>query len=396
MKDKASGNKNHIRSHLPIYPKAFIASARLSKERDRVFVEMPFEAQHSDSIWKIIRAVCDIHGLIAHRADSSVYPNPIVTDILEEIERSEIIIADLTGMNPNVLYELGIAHVRCDSVILLCDKNQKLPFDLASLRCIFYDLSMREGSVELAENLGRTLNALKSVGPPIIINSVLDRTKLITTDLQVLASLPDEELSNRTVWFSGFLSSLAITSDEEYPPEEKEYRIALSGEIESLLTLARRGCLIRCIITPPSEYDLVIDRVDYACCRLRGLLSFLESNDQALKNIEWAVSPFRQKNVYIIDRISYFEGYKKGIQSGYGLTLRLSALDAISANISLYEVLFERLATYTLTKYGEPEEEHREALRRATINCLKQSLEFCLSKRQETANSLERHSKGRA
>ena len=102
---------------------------------------MPFKEDHTEMLWEIIHNDCKILDLKACRADSADHPNPIVADILYEIGRAEIIIADLTESNENVLYELGIAHVRCDSVILVCQKDQALPFDLAHLSCIFYDIN---------------------------------------------------------------------------------------------------------------------------------------------------------------------------------------------------------------------------------------------------------------
>ncbi len=377
MQKPTAGGGQRARIDLPQYPKAFVASAKLAKERDRVFVAMPFEDEHTSNLWKVIEGVCSIRGLNLRRADSSSYPNPIVADILEEIERAEIVVADLTGLNPNVLYELGIAHVRCDSVILLCQKGQTLPFDLASFRVIFFDLSSNNERVALADRLGRTLDALRVVGPPTTIQSVLERTRLIIGDLETLAGRPDDELSKEVVWYSGFLSSFAISPEEPFPPEEEEYQKALMEEKESLLRLARRGCVIRCIITPPSPDALLRGNLDIAHGRVKTLLKFLKSQDQALKNIEWSVSPFRQKSLYLIGHVALYEGYKRGFQRGFGLTLRQTGLDAINACISLYEVLFEYQSTYTLANFGVGELDHRrEALRLSTIKCLEDSLEY--------------------
>lgn len=366
---------------LPVYPKAFIAAARLTRERDRVFVAMPFGARHTEALWRVIRGLCDIHGLNVVRGDSAVRPNPIVADILEELERAEIIVADLTGLNPNVLYEVGIAHARCDSVILLSQKEQSLPFDLANIRCISYDLSTREGQIELAERLGRTLEALKTVGPPMVIESTIERTNFIVNDLKALANLCDEELSKETVWFSGFLSAFAIGEEGE-EIEDKYYR-ALIDERKALLSLALRGCRIRCIITPVSQTALIPARLDVARRRTSNLITFLESNRAELRNIEWAVSDHMQKNLYIIGRISCFEGFKKGIQRGFSLTLRQTQLGAIDANVSLYEILFDRLATKTVATYsGQVTDDRREALRLATIDCLQESLRYCATRMQ--------------
>jgi len=378
MQEARAGQRRRI--DLPQYPKAFVAAARLAKERDRVFVAMPFEDEHPRILWRVIQGVCNIRGLNLRRADSSSYPDLIVADILEEIERAEIVVADLTGLNPNVLYELGIAHVRCDSVILLCQKGQRLPFDLASFRVIFFDFSSIDGQVAFADRLGRTLDEIRVIGPPTTTQSVLERTRLVISDLQTLASRPDDELSREVVWYSGFLSSFAISAEEPFPPEEEEYQKALMQEKDSLLALARRGCVIRCIITPPSPDALLRGKLDIAYCRVKALLQFLMSHDETLKNIEWAVSPFRQKSLYLIGHVSLYEGYKRGFQRGFGLTLRQTGLDAINACISLYEVLFEYQSTYTLANFGVGElDDRREALRLSTIKCLEGSLEFLRS-----------------
>ena len=95
MQEARAGQRRRI--DLPQYPKAFVAAARLAKERDRVFVAMPFEDEHPRILWRVIQGVCNIRGLNLRRADSSSYPDLIVADILEEIERAEIVVADLTG-----------------------------------------------------------------------------------------------------------------------------------------------------------------------------------------------------------------------------------------------------------------------------------------------------------
>lgn len=374
--NKCNHNQGFRRIDLPMYPKAFISEANFHKERGRVFVVMPFGMNHSDKLWRILRGVCDIRELNIHRADQRVDPNPIVCDILEEIEKAEIIIADLTDLNPNVLYEVGIAHVRCDSVILLCKKGQKLPFDLSSIRCIFFDLDEPRGDVDLAERLGKTLDSLRSIAPPIIIDSKLKRTQIIINDLQILAKLPKEEIPKEKILFSGGLSAFSISKNEPIQPGEEQYQEALIIEKESLINLAEKGFIIKCILTPPIYTHVKIDSIDVRKQRLQCLLDFLKSNDKALKNIEWVVSPFRQKNQYIIGHISYLEGYKKGTLRGFDFTLRQTDSNAISANISLYEVLFNSMEIYTLSTYGSPGIDDRcEALKQAMINCIKKSLE---------------------
>jgi len=362
---------------LPSYPRAFIAAAKLQRQRDRVFVAMPFDAGHSKTLWKLIQSVCEIHELVPRRGDSNQAAHSIVTDVLKELESAEIVVADLTGLNANVLYELGIAHARCDSVVLLCQRGQDLPFDLASIRCLFFDLSTASGREELAVSLGRVLEELRQPGKPTIIDGSTERTQSVIADLKLLSDLPDDELKSEVIWYSGFLSSFSV--GEEKSDRSAAYLDARTAEREWLLKLARRGCSIRCVITPPSKDNLLPDRVSYAMERVRALLAFLESDEPALANIDFVISPYLQKNFYIIGRLCFSEGFRIGLESGYPLTLRQSDPDAVKSSTLLHAALFERLRDCTLMQYP-PARSHTNAhenLRRATIRCLQESLAFC-------------------
>jgi hypothetical protein len=365
------------RIDLPSYPKAFISTANLSRERDRVFSAMPFNAEHSDQLWKIIQGVCSIRGLNLRRADSPVYPNPILVDILDELEKAEIIIADLTGLNANVLYELGIAHVRCDSVILVCKKGQILPFDLGNIRCIYFDFGSPKMQVEFAERLGKSIDALKAIGPPTLITSPIDRTKAIVSDLERLSNLTNDELAKEVVWYSGFLSPFAISANETFPEAETELQTYLLKEKEAILSLARRGCKICCIITPPSADFIIPGRAQYAATRVNNLLDFLNGQDNSLNNIVFVVSAYQQKSIYIIGKIACFEGFRKELNSsGYSLTLRQTGL-AVTSNIALYEVLSKKLASDQITtKEFDKIFEIRKLLNLKTIEILHQSKQF--------------------
>jgi hypothetical protein len=81
-------------------------------------------------------------NLICRRADDFRTPH-ILDTILKNIAQSEYLVADLTGANPNVFYELGIAHCVKDApkVILLAQSMDFVPFDLRHLRCIIYQQS---------------------------------------------------------------------------------------------------------------------------------------------------------------------------------------------------------------------------------------------------------------
>lgn len=126
------------------------------KEKD-VFVIMPFSEPWSNDLWKsMIIPVVESMGLTPIRADD-LYGRSIMEDIWKGILHSAIVIADITGRNPNVLYELGIAHTLGKKVILLTQNVKDIPFDLQHLRHIIYNNTFTGGN-ELRNSLINHIN----------------------------------------------------------------------------------------------------------------------------------------------------------------------------------------------------------------------------------------------
>ena len=73
-----------------------------------------------------------------HRADKAVRSGDIIRHVIEQLVTSDIVIADLTGKNPNVFYELGVRHAVSNNTILIAEDIEDIPFDLRSLRAIPY------------------------------------------------------------------------------------------------------------------------------------------------------------------------------------------------------------------------------------------------------------------
>ena len=199
-------------------------------------------------------------------------------------------------------------------------------------------------------------------------------------DLEGLEQLPSKSLVNQVVWFSGFLSTFAIGDDECFLGSPDYYE-ALMREKACLLKLAQRGCMIRCIITPPSEHDLIAADVQIAMCRLRTLIDFLErpASDPTIDQIEFAVSPYRQKNLYVIGQRCVSEGFKVALDRGYPLTLRSGNADVVAAHTAAMAIIFQRLVSLTLTTYfsERPTLDIRHALRDSVVSSLQKSLNEC-------------------
>ncbi len=80
-------------------------------------------------------------------------------DVVNLIDRSHVVIADCTGRNPNVSYEIGIAHTLGREVILITQIEADVPFELRHLRYVAY-LNNGEGRAVLAQALQQRLEAL--------------------------------------------------------------------------------------------------------------------------------------------------------------------------------------------------------------------------------------------
>lgn len=99
------------------------------------------------------------------RADELFGGGHIIADILEGIGKSEIVIADVTNRNPNVFYELGIAHTVKDirAVIIITRSVKDVPFDLSHLRCIEYEPSPA-GLETLQQQIAESIRAAVPAG----------------------------------------------------------------------------------------------------------------------------------------------------------------------------------------------------------------------------------------
>ena len=123
------------------------------------FVIMPFAEKLQPVYEDSIRPTVEAAGLRCERADEVRGTNTITWDIWERINRARFLIADLTDLNANVFYELGLAHALSKDVVLLTQSMEFVPFDLRGLRCICYDTTKR-GADRLETQLAATIAAL--------------------------------------------------------------------------------------------------------------------------------------------------------------------------------------------------------------------------------------------
>lgn len=107
--------------------------------------------KRSDQVLKhIVRPAASSCDYKVLRADEIEKPGMITSQVIQHVVNEQLVIADLTGWNPNVFYELAIRHAIKKPVIQLINKGDRIPFDVAGSRTIYIDLHDLD-SVETAK-----------------------------------------------------------------------------------------------------------------------------------------------------------------------------------------------------------------------------------------------------
>jgi nucleoside 2-deoxyribosyltransferase len=144
------------------------------------FVIMPFRAELNYFYLYLQQYLRSKHGLHVERGDHRILTKPLLEKIRDQIRRADVIIADITHRNPNVFYELGLAHAAETPVILITQDNvEDAPADIRHLEFIVYHLARHD------DFLTKLDNAIHNV-------SVEDYKSLYTRASRLLKSLNAE------------------------------------------------------------------------------------------------------------------------------------------------------------------------------------------------------------
>ncbi len=112
-----------------------------AEERPKAFVLMPFSPLMDQVYSALIKPALDAAGYVASRADSDLNQVAIMRDVVSGIQHAQLVVADMTGRNANVFYELGLAHGLQKPVILLAQSTADIPFDLGAYRTVIYEVT---------------------------------------------------------------------------------------------------------------------------------------------------------------------------------------------------------------------------------------------------------------
>ncbi len=142
-----------------------LSKAAAVSANDTCFVMMPFAPPLGDYYQKIFEPAIVKAGLKPMRADNDIFgTGKIIDQIWIGINSAKVLIAELTLRNPNVFYELGLAHALKKPVVLVCANEQDVPFDLKHIRVIYYDMHDPFWGQKLIEKIAE--NILSAISNP--------------------------------------------------------------------------------------------------------------------------------------------------------------------------------------------------------------------------------------
>jgi hypothetical protein len=139
----------------------------------------------------IVARAADEVDLQAVRGDQLAEPGQITSQVIQHVLGARAAVADLTGRNPNVYYELAIRHTARLPTVLIAEEGEQLPFDVAPMRTIFFrtnDLrSADRCRDEIVQHLRRALDG--AVDSPITTSIDLQRLQAGNTVERNVAEL---------------------------------------------------------------------------------------------------------------------------------------------------------------------------------------------------------------
>ncbi len=139
-----------------------VSDFQVRAEQRKAFVVMQFSDPYNQVYSDVIKLACEEFALKALRADEMYGPGIIIKDVVDQIERSQVVIADITPPNPNVYFEVGYALAVKKPIILLAARETpeaRLPFDVSAFRVLFYENSIG-GKAKLEEGLRKHLKEI--------------------------------------------------------------------------------------------------------------------------------------------------------------------------------------------------------------------------------------------
>jgi hypothetical protein len=192
--------------------------------RPFVFVLMPFDRDFRDVYRLGIKPAAEHAGAYCERIDEQIFAESILSRIYNQIAKADLIVADMTGRNPNVFYEVGYAHALGKTAILVTQNSDDIPFDLKHYPHIIYGGSISDLKDELHRRIQFHL-----ANPDTQITRMPSRLEftiagtLIATDARIPIPYDDQQIS-----YGKQVIPLGIHNPEDTVVNWRDSRLALA------------------------------------------------------------------------------------------------------------------------------------------------------------------------
>lgn len=180
----------------------------MNGDKPLAFVLMPFAEGMKSIYTDLIMAALVAQGYEVRRADDLGTQQNIMRDVIASLERASLVVADLTGRNPNVMYEVALAHGLRRPTILIAQRTEDIPFDLQGYRTIVYDVAEPSSLLSPLGDIARR-HAVGDVlfGNPLTDFGSREPPPLPASDLRRLGARARETGSAMTVSLDALMQS---------------------------------------------------------------------------------------------------------------------------------------------------------------------------------------------
>ena len=294
-----------------------------------VFFVMPFEEDFL-SLYDHLKERFKDKFAFTNAGDLDNQQN-ILKDIVEGIGNADVVIADLTGLNSNVSYELGLAHAMNKKTIIITQSISELPFDLKSYRAVEYSLQFNKLPPfleELHKLLQGAIDGSVKYGNPVSdyypeFVSQIDNTSVVTFNGFEEDNQKKEDKDSGERGFIDFIADI-----EENTNQMTDELNAITSDLEEMTESLNNAS---------SE----IDRVNNQSGNGNNTASFIRS---VCRKLSVHINTFSDK---FSNRILSIDNYWSNIENSYLSLLednhivKNTNIDAIITNVkSLEELLY--------------------------------------------------------
>lgn len=277
------------------------------EKKEKCFVIMPISDQegypvgHFTKVYEqIIKPSVEKAGYEAYRVDENTICDTIMNKIFSAIQECPMAVCDLSGRNPNVLYELGLRQAYDKSVVLIQDDKTEKIFDVSGISTVFYNSArMYEDVIKAREEIKKAIIATKEGKA----NTLAKVMKVNAADFSTVEASKDDKTNVMLEGIYDKIKELNNNMQEGYP-------YSITADPQNGITLynnndIEKGTILN--ITAEYENSKQINRfIDAVTSNTIGLITFenkkISENMMVFKFIFSSKEACRMEFNYIIAR----------------------------------------------------------------------------------------------